>query len=147
MLLHEVVHATSRYADHLLRTEYGSTFSDFEYVATIADLDNRPDVTELAACLQVTKAAVSKRLPQLEAKGLTMRASDPHHGRRVLITLTPRGQELADKAGGRLEEVFNSLFTSQSENRSDPDNDIDRHRFHHDLVTLLARLHNLEFPL
>lgn len=111
LTLHELVAVMDGYADALLRRDYGLSFNEFEYLAALV---NNPgaDVTDVASCLRLTKAAVSKRLPALEAAGLVRRTSDPGHGRRVLTNVTELGAaryraaaaRLADELGGVLND-------------------------------------------
>jgi len=108
--LHHLVSLMDAYADEMLQTTHAVTFSQFQFLAAVADLQP-VDITTLARCLFVTKAAVSKRVPSLAADGWIVAEPDPHHGRRVLLTLTPRALELVIRAGGGLDDQFTSLFT------------------------------------
>ena len=100
--LHELVSLIDTYAEGVLQRDHGMTFGEFRYLATLAELDG-PDVTELARCMGLTKAAVSKRLPHLEGAGWVRRRADPAHGRRVILELTPEGATVVDLAGVRKE--------------------------------------------
>lgn len=108
--LHHLVAELDAYADALLQSRYGVTFSTFSFLAAAADVEP-VDITTLARCLAVTKAAVSKRVPALVADGWITTSGDPHHGRRVLISLTPAAHDLVRVAGGELEKDFGDLFT------------------------------------
>ena len=46
----------------------------------------------------VTSGAVTARLDRLVAKGLVTRETDPENRRSVLVTLTPQGRRLVDRA-------------------------------------------------
>lgn len=107
--LHHLVTVMDAYADEVLQSAHGVTFSQFEFLAAVADLQP-VDITSLARCLFVTKAAVSKRVPSLVADGWVVAEPDPHHGRRVLLTLTPRALDLVARAGGALDDEFTSLL-------------------------------------
>lgn len=52
---------------------------------------------ELSAAAMVSSAALTNRIDHLVDKGLVERAVDPAHRRRVLISLTDDGRELADR--------------------------------------------------
>ena len=54
--------------------------------------------TDFAAALMLTSSGTTKRLDRLEAAGYITRAPDPSDRRGVLITLTPQGRKLIDKA-------------------------------------------------
>lgn len=54
--------------------------------------------TDFAATLMLTASGTTKRLDRLEAAGHITRQPDPADRRGVLITLTPKGRRLIDKA-------------------------------------------------
>jgi DNA-binding MarR family transcriptional regulator len=54
--------------------------------------------TDFAATLMLTSSGTTKRLDRLEAAGHITREPDPNDRRGVLITLTPKGRSLVDKA-------------------------------------------------
>jgi DNA-binding MarR family transcriptional regulator len=54
--------------------------------------------TDFAASLMLTSSGTTKRLDRLEAAGHITREPDPSDRRGVLITLTPQGRRLVDKA-------------------------------------------------
>jgi DNA-binding MarR family transcriptional regulator len=108
--LHHLVSVLDAYADAHLQSRHGVSFPTFYFLAAAADVEP-VDITTLARCLAVTKAAVSKRVPALVADGWITTSGDPHHGRRVLISLTPAARELVRVAGGELEDAFGDLFT------------------------------------
>ncbi|WP_148573220.1 MarR family winged helix-turn-helix transcriptional regulator [Nocardioides caldifontis] len=53
---------------------------------------------QLVRSSMVTSGAVTARLDRLVAKGLVTRETDPDNRRSVLVTLTPRGRRLVDRA-------------------------------------------------
>lgn len=107
--LHHLVATLDAFAEDFLRSRHGVSFSTFHFLAAAADAEP-VDITTLAQCLGVTKAAVSKRVPALVAEGWITASDDPHHGRRVLVSLTPRATDLVQVAGGELEAEFTALF-------------------------------------
>jgi DNA-binding MarR family transcriptional regulator len=54
--------------------------------------------TDFAASLMLTSSGTTKRLDRLEAVGYITREPDPTDRRGVLITLTPSGRSLVDRA-------------------------------------------------
>ena len=105
--LHELVAELDLFADAYLRDHHGIGFNLFEFLATLAE--TQPiDITGLARCLRITKAAVSKRVPALVADGWV--TSRTEHGRRVILSLTPRGADLVERAGGELEDRFAAML-------------------------------------
>ena len=117
--LHELVQVLDLSADSLLTATYGVTGSQFVFLATLADVEPT-DVTTLAECLGVSKAAVSKRVPSLVDAGWITASADPHHGRRVVLTLTDRGRDLVDRAGRDLDTQFTALFDHPAAAGLDP---------------------------
>ncbi len=105
--LHELVAELDLYADDVLRRRYGVSFNLFEFLATLAEL-GPIDITGLARCLRVTKAAVSKRVPTLVADDWI--ATDAGGGRRIVLSLTEKGADLVQRAGGELEAEFTAML-------------------------------------
>ena len=106
--LHELVAEIDAYADSALRARHGVSFSLFEFLAVLSDVQPA-DMTTLARCLGVTKAAVSKRVPPLVDQGWVHAA--PGVGRSVDLSLTDRGSALVQVAGDELESDFAAVFT------------------------------------
>ncbi|WP_062210932.1 MarR family winged helix-turn-helix transcriptional regulator [Demequina oxidasica] len=107
--LHEVVAALDEAADSLLIDKYGVTGSQFVFLAVCADVEPT-DVTSLARCLGVSKAAVSKRVPSMVAGGWIVTRDDPANARRVVIELSDTARELVETGGRDLDRAFTSLF-------------------------------------
>lgn len=107
--LHELVSALDSYADQILRDQYDVSFNQFQFLA-ILSTEQPSDLSHLATCLGVTRAAVSKRVPSLVAGGWIATSSDATNARRVMVTLTPAAQELVRLASAELEEAFTAMF-------------------------------------
>lgn len=131
--LHELVFAMDAYADSVLRDEHGVNLNLLTFLSPLAD--DTLDVTRLAVRLRLTKAAVSKRVPQLERDGWVVTSSDPAHRRRVLINLTAKGERLVDEARGLLEQSFATAFGVLG--------DLDLAALDDDLRRMVAHLHSL----
>lgn len=112
--LHELVAELDIAADDYLRQRHGVSFNLFELLVTLTDIAP-VDITGLARCLRVTKAAVSKRLPSLTADGWV--TTEPGQGRQVLLQPTPATLEVVRVAGGELEDYFETLL---ADSRLDP---------------------------
>ena len=110
--LHELVLAMDRVADHLLSTRFGIDHNLFVFLNPL--LDGALDVTRMAERLNLTKAAVSKRVPRLEGEGWLETSTDPGHGRRVLVSLTPKGRDLIVEANALLAERFAAIMNNLS---------------------------------
>ncbi|UZN04515.1 MarR family winged helix-turn-helix transcriptional regulator [Cellulomonas sp. S1-8] len=129
--LHHLVDVLDEYADHLLRAGHGVTLSQYLFLAVLSDLDH-PDVTTLARCLRVTKAAVSKRVGSFVDAGWIRTVSDPANARRVVLELTPAGATLVDVAGRQLEDEFTAAFAHVEQ--------VDLGALHVDLTTVLSTM-------
>lgn len=117
--LHEVVAALDEAADSLLVDKYGVTGSQFIFLAVCADVEPT-DVTSLARCLGVSKAAVSKRVPSMVAGGWIITRDDPANARRVVIELTDGARTLVENAGRDLDTAFTALFEDPRAEGIDP---------------------------
>lgn len=109
--LHELVAELDAYADGILRRDHGVDFSHFQFLAILSDVAP-VDMTTLARCLGVTKAAVSKRVPGLVDGGWIEARSGG--GRSILLTLTPRGAALVAAAGAALETAFTDMVRNHA---------------------------------
>ena len=139
--LHELLAELDAFADAALRTGYGVTFNHFQFLAVLYDAEPA-DMTTLAHCLGVTKAAVSKRVPALVDDGWITAQSPPGAGRSVLLSLTPRGTELVRDAGAVLEREFAAMLTHPALG----DDPIDVPRLNAQLVGLTAFIKNQPSP-
>ncbi len=117
--VHELVAELDAAADSMLTSRYDITISQFEFIATL--VDNEPaDITSLAHCLRVSKAAVSKRVPGMVKAGLITVRDDPHHGRRLLVEATDRARDLVERAGRDLDQQFIALLEHPDAQGIDP---------------------------
>lgn len=131
--LHELVAELDAYADDLLRERFGVTFRHFEFLAVLADVEPS-DMTALARCLGVTKAAISKRVPALVNGGWITARSLPGGGRSVHLSLTARGADLVRAAGAVVDAEFAALLSDPTL-AADP---IDAPRLNRQLAALTA---------
>ncbi|MCA0253266.1 MAG: MarR family transcriptional regulator [Actinobacteria bacterium] len=114
--LHELVYTMDRFADRVLARRFGIDRNLFAFLAPLAA--GSMDVTRLAESLNLTKAAISKRVPLLEQEGWLTTSADPDHRRRVVVTLTPRARLLVTEAGELLNDRFAALL---HQTRIDPE--------------------------
>ena len=131
--LHELVAELDLFADAYLREHHGVGFNLFEFLATLAEAQPI-DITGLARCLRITKAAVSKRVPVLVAAGWITTRSE--RGRRVLISLTSQGAELVERAGGELEDRFTDMLADPRLDPRHTPGALDPNALHEHLSTL-----------
>lgn len=130
--LHQLVHAMDGYADRVLTRRFGVDFNLFLFLSPLGGTTK--DITHLADCLNLTKAAVSKRVPALERDGWLRASADPNHGRRVLLSLTPKGEALVVEASTLLEGRFTAIVADRS---------IDAEALNDQLRELLQGVHEL----
>lgn len=113
--LHQLVGVVDAASAAILRARTPYDLATVTFLAVLADAQQPDDpagdpadawvsdLTTLAECLGVTRAAVSKRVPALVAQGLVRTSGDPHHARRVRIGLTEQGSSVVATATGLLE--------------------------------------------
>ena len=106
--LHELVYAMDAYSERMLRGRFGVERNLFAFLVPLAS--GTLDVTRLAERLNLTRAAVSKRVPLLERDGWLTSSAEPHR-RGVRLALTPAGYELVTTAGDLLNQRFAALLT------------------------------------
>ncbi|MCT9818847.1 MarR family transcriptional regulator [Microbacterium sp. W1N] len=105
--LHELVAELDLYADDYLHRVHGISFNLFEVLNVL--VERAPiDISGLARCLRVTKAAVSKRVPQLVSGGWVV--ATPGQGRQILLAPTDQTVALVQQAGGELEAHFAEML-------------------------------------
>ena len=129
--LYEVVSALDGYADGILQRDFGVSFNHFHFLAVLADVEPS-DMTTLASCLGITKAAVSKRIPALVDDGWV--TQEPGPGRSLMLTLTRKGAVLVRDAGAVLDHAFTKLLADPAL-AEDP---LDPVRLNRQLVALTA---------
>ncbi len=109
--IHVLVAEMDAYADDLLRERFGFSFNHFSFLAPLSS--GPRDITSLARLLLLTKAAVSKRVPVLEADGWVRTTAGLR--RRVMVELTEKGAVFVEAAGALLDEEFTDLFVGLPE--------------------------------
>ncbi|MFV0634481.1 MarR family winged helix-turn-helix transcriptional regulator [Demequina sp.] len=117
--LHELVSEIDLAADHILQSRHGVSGPTFLFLAVCADVEPA-DITSLARCLGVSKAAVSKRVPALAQDGWITTSSDPDHARRVIVSLTDKARVLVRKAGRELDDAFTATLADPRADGIDP---------------------------
>jgi DNA-binding MarR family transcriptional regulator len=103
--VHELVDELDRQADTILRQELEMTYGQFRHLASIGD--GCSSLSELASRMGTTRAATSKRAPDLAARGWIRVAKE---GRDHAVSLTPKGARLLTAASDLLESEFRDLF-------------------------------------
>ena len=104
-MLNSLVRVMNGQADALLRAEYSITYSQFVFLQRLSE-SGQLDITRLAQALGVSTAAVSKRIEWFVERALVRVDHDAANAKRVLVSLTAQGADLAKKSGDFLERRF-----------------------------------------
>lgn len=83
-----------------LYKEVGLTVPQYSLLQLVA-MEKTPRVIQLADKLEVKSSAVTVMLDRLELLKLVSRTTDENDRRAVIVTLTPKGQEVLDEAKHR----------------------------------------------
>jgi DNA-binding MarR family transcriptional regulator len=89
--------------------------------AALSRLDRNGAATaaELARAEQISPQAMGVTLGVLEERGFLARRADPHDARRIILSLTPAGQDelrhKRDAGARRLTEVLSTGFTTEEQ--------------------------------
>ncbi|MGY1708581.1 MarR family winged helix-turn-helix transcriptional regulator [Geodermatophilus sp. SYSU D00758] len=80
--------------------QFGITRADFDVLATLRRAAPPEGLSpgRLTGALMLTTGGMTSRLDRLERAGLVARQPDPGDRRALLVTLTPAGRELIDRA-------------------------------------------------
>jgi DNA-binding MarR family transcriptional regulator len=75
--------------------------------------------SEIGNAGEIDRAEISRALRKLEPLGLIARSQDPTHGKRLIITATARGLDLADKVKAERRRFFESIMTGLTREERD----------------------------
>ncbi|MCD2442037.1 MarR family transcriptional regulator [Agromyces sp. SYSU K20354] len=89
---------------HALAAE-GFTGYQYRCIAALAAIAESLSQSDLARATALDRGDVTNTVRSLEERGLVLRAKDPSHGRRILVSLTSTGHE----ASHRLAEVMTNI--------------------------------------
>ncbi len=103
-----------RIADDYLRQSHGIRYAPF-LVLMMVRLIGPTSQQAIAANLNVSRASVTQRAAALVADGHLVVTIDPRDARANLVTLTPSGTELFDRAWAGLESRQDGLDTGVDE--------------------------------
>jgi DNA-binding MarR family transcriptional regulator len=108
-LLGKFMFEIDRAADQLLQEHTGISYRRFLFLTV---LQYRGTVTqhELAVALGYSDPAVSAMLVELAREGYIQTAPSPEHGRKRLVTITPKGSEVVAQGRQLLDEHFDQLM-------------------------------------
>jgi DNA-binding MarR family transcriptional regulator len=108
-LLGRLLFDLDRAADHLLQTQLGVSY---KRVLFLTVLQHCGAVTqhELAVALGYTDPAVSTMLVGLTKDGYVQTAPSATHGRKRIVTITPKGSEVVTEGRRLLDAHFDQLL-------------------------------------
>jgi DNA-binding MarR family transcriptional regulator len=108
-LLGRFMFELDRAADHLLQTQVGISYRRFLFLTV---LQHCGTVTqhELAVALGYSDPAVSAMLVELAKDSSIQTTRSPEHGRKRLVTITPKGNEMVAHARQLLDQHFDQLL-------------------------------------
>ena len=110
-LLHKLVLEMDRAADKLLRTHLGISYKRALFLFV---LQQHGTITQhaLAVALGYSDPAVSTMLLELAKDGYLRTTPSPEHGRKRLVTITPKGSEGVAKGRQLLDSHFDKLMVT-----------------------------------
>lgn len=110
-LLGRFMFELDRAADHLLRTQVGISYKRALFLIV---LRHSGTVTqhELAIALGYSDPAVSTMLVELAKEGYVQTTKSATHGRKHLVTITPKGNEVVARARHVLDAHFDQLLVA-----------------------------------
>jgi DNA-binding MarR family transcriptional regulator len=108
-LLHKLVFELDRAADHLLQTHIGISYKRALFLVVLQECGT---VTqhELAVALGYSDPAVSTMLVELAKDGYIRTIKSPEHGRKRLVSITPKGSEVVANGRHLLDAHFDQLM-------------------------------------
>jgi DNA-binding MarR family transcriptional regulator len=108
-LLGKLMFEIDRVADQLLQTHVGISYRRFLFLTVLGHCGT---VTqhELAVALGYSDPAVSTMLVELARDNYIQTAKSPEHGRKRLVTITPKGSEIVAKGRQLLDSHFDQLM-------------------------------------
>lgn len=114
-LLGRFMFELDRAADHLLQTQVGISYRRFLFLTV---LQHCGTVTqhELAVALSYSDPAVSMMLAELARDSYLQTSQSPKHGRKRLVTITPKGNEVVARGRQLLDAHFDQLLAEASVN-------------------------------
>lgn len=110
-LLHKLVFELDRAADQLLQKHVGISYKRALFLFVLQD---RGTITqhELAIALGYSDPAISAMLLELAKDGYIKTAKSPEHGRKRLVTITPKGSEVVARGVNLVGSQFDRLMES-----------------------------------
>lgn len=106
-------HASRSEINEIVAEKYGITSSQFHTLRHIKV--GRSSVSELADCLHVSMPNVSRAVDDLVKKGYISRQRVDSDRRRLVLSLTPKAEQLFNEIHQELGEIFQNHFDQVSD--------------------------------
>jgi DNA-binding MarR family transcriptional regulator len=108
-LLGKLMFDLDRAADQLLRTQVGVSYKRFLFLTVLRQC-GMVSQHELAVALGYSDPAVSTMLVELAKDGYVQTTKSKTHGRKRLVTITPKGSEVVAQGRQLLDAHFDQLM-------------------------------------
>lgn len=108
-LVGKFMYEIDRAGDQLLQTHVGISGKRFLFL-TVLQKSGTVTQHELAMALGYSDPAISTMLVELAKEDLVQTAKSPEHGRKRLVTITPKGNEIVVKGREILDAHFDQLM-------------------------------------
>jgi DNA-binding MarR family transcriptional regulator len=108
-LLGKLMFDLDRAADQLLRTQVGVSYKRFLFLTVLRQCGTVSQ-HELAVALGYSDPAVSTMLVELAKDGYVQTTKSKTHGRKRLVTITPKGSEVVAQGRQLLDAHFDQLM-------------------------------------
>lgn len=108
-LLGKLMFEIDRAADQLLQAQVGISYRRFLFL-TVLQHSGTVTQHELAVALGYSDPAVSTMLVELVSDGYVQTAKSPEHGRKRLVTIMPKGNEVVAQGRRLLDSHFDQLL-------------------------------------
>ena len=108
-LIGKLMFEMDRAADQLLQIQVSISYSRFLFL-TVLQHSGTVTQHELAVALGYSDPAVSTMLVELAKNGYIRTTPSPEHGRKRLVTITPKGNEVVAQGRQLLDSHFDQLM-------------------------------------
>ena len=101
-----------------LSEKFGLSLAEWRLLA-IASSIGPCTASEIGKAGEIDRSELSRAMRKLEPSGLVTREQDPNHGKRLIITPTAKGLELADRIKAERRHFFEKIMSGLSRQERD----------------------------
>lgn len=118
VLLQRVTYMIRRAREYEVKQELGITLAKTVAILAIKAADNPITPSELSRKIHREAHSVHELVNRMEKDGLVIKVKDPRWSRKVIIELTPKGEEINTRARNSsiIKKIFSSLSTKERKN-------------------------------